>query len=254
MAYLFANTLTNGFNQPIGAWNTSNVRNMDAMFYNSGLFNQAIGAWNTGAVTTMSGMFWGANAFNQPIGTWNTGAVTNMNYMFYNALEFNQNINGWNVGAVVTKPPTNFVNTANSVLTAQNTPVWFTWTFTHSGVYPGTSVPTQQLLSDEPNVNTGWVSNLGNNTYIQADFGSVKTISSIIVGPNMSWGWEYLNGADVQYSSDGANWSYVTSNINPTNNIQLTSITYSSSISARYVRIIRGSGLLGVGTFNFTFA
>jgi surface protein len=126
MAYLFANTLTNGFNQPIGAWNTSNVRNMDSMFYNSGLFNQAIGAWNTGAVTTMQGMFWGANAFNQPIGTWNTGAVTNMNYMFYNALEFNQNINGWNVGAVVTKPPTNFVNTANSVLTEQNSPGWAT--------------------------------------------------------------------------------------------------------------------------------
>jgi surface protein len=126
MTYLFANTLTNGFNQPIGAWNTSNVRNMDSMFYNSGLFNQAIGAWNTGAVTTMQGMFWGANAFNQPIGTWNTGAVTNMNYMFYNALEFNQNINGWNVGAVVTKPPTNFVNTANSVLTEQNSPGWAT--------------------------------------------------------------------------------------------------------------------------------
>jgi hypothetical protein len=49
-----------------------------------------------------------------------------MSYMFYNALEFNQNINGWNVGAVVTKPPTNFVNTANSVLTEQNSPGWAT--------------------------------------------------------------------------------------------------------------------------------
>ena len=120
MAYLFANTPTNGFNQPIDKWNTSNVTNMDSMFYYSGLFNKAIGSWNTAAVTNMGGMFFNATAFNQPIGTWNTGAVTNMNYMFYNAIEFTQNISGWNVGAVV--PPANFVNTANSVLTALNNP------------------------------------------------------------------------------------------------------------------------------------
>jgi hypothetical protein len=99
------------------------------------------------------------------------------------------------------------------------------------------------------------------NPYIQADFGSAQTISSIIVGPINSGGWDWnnLNGAALQVSSDGTNWQNVTSNINPTNNQQASTITYSaSSISARYVRIIRlnsgSSGLLGVGTFNFTFA
>ena len=113
------------FNQPIGSWNTSNVTNMEAMFHRASAFNQPIGTWNTGAVTDMNYMFHSAYAFNQPIGAWNTGAVTNMNYMFYYAIVFNQSINGWNVGAVVTKPPTDFVNTNNTALTALNTPNWF---------------------------------------------------------------------------------------------------------------------------------
>jgi surface protein len=257
MAYLFANTLTNGFNQPIGAWNTSNVRNMDAMFYNSGLFNQAIGAWNTGAVTNMSGMFWSANAFNQPIGTWNTGAVTNMSYMFKNASAFNQNISGWNVAAVVTKPPTDF--STGSDLTEQNSPGWATWTFTYfSGVYAGTSVPTQQLLSDGSNSqSSGWGSLPVNNPYIQADFGSAKTISSIIVGPINEYGWDWstLNGAALQVSSDGTNWSNVISSIQA--DTSLPTKTYSQSVSTRYVRIIyldSNTRYLSIGTFNFTFA
>jgi len=181
-----------------------------------------------------------------------------MNYMFFNATAFNQNISGWNVANVTPKPPTNFISTTGSALTAQNSPVWVTYTFTYSGTYSGSDVPTQQLLSDDPNVNTGWGSNLGTNPYIRADFGSVKTTTSITVGPRPSWGWSYLNGADVQYSSDGSDWQTVTSNINPTNNQGLSIITYTTSISARYVRIIRlnsgSSGLLGVGTFYFTFA
>jgi surface protein len=71
-------------------------------------------------------MFMGATAFNQAIGLWNTSAVTNMNSMFYNAVAFNQNISGWNVTNVTPKPPTEFVNTDNSVLTTDNTPRWVT--------------------------------------------------------------------------------------------------------------------------------
>jgi surface protein len=244
------------FNQPIGAWNTAAVTNMYAMFGSATAFNQPIGAWNTGAVTNMMSMFSSTTAFNQSIGTWNTSAVTNMDSMFSYATAFNQNINGWNITNVSPKPPNYFIS-ATSALTPENNP--FGWSFTYySGVFTGTSAPTQQLLSDDPNVNTGWGSNLGTNPYIQADFGSVKTTTSITVGPRPSWGWSYLNGADVQYSSDGSDWQTVTSNINPTNNQGLSIITYTTSISARYVRIIRlnsgSSGLLGVGTFYFTFA
>ena len=260
MMYLVANMNDfNGFNQPIGAWNTSKVTNMEAMFFNSRSFNQPIGSWNTAAVTNMMYMFMGATTFNKPIGLWNTSAVTNMNYMFYNAVAFNQNISGWNVTNVTPKPPTEFVNTDNSVLTAQNTPVWITWTFTYfSGVYPGTSVPTQQLLSDGSNgQSSGWGSTLIANPYIMADFGSVKTISGIIVGPinDGGWNWNTLNGAALQVSSDGTNWSNVISSIQA--DTSLPTKTYSQSVSTRYVRIIyfdSNARYLSVGTFNFTFA
>jgi hypothetical protein len=45
-------------------------------------------------------------------------------------------------------------------------------------VYAGTSIPTQQLLSDGSDLewnNSGWGS--------QADFRTAKTITSIIIGP-----------------------------------------------------------------------
>jgi hypothetical protein len=134
-----------------------------------------------------------------------------------------------------------------------------TWTFSYSEVYPGASVPTQQLLSDSSTIqSSGWASIFTVNPYIQADFGSVKTVTSIIVGPitDGGWQWSNLNTAALQYSSDGSNWSDVTSSINQTNT-SLTTITYSNSISARYVRIMyldNNARYLGVSTFHFTFA
>jgi hypothetical protein len=180
-----------------------------------------------------------------------------MSYMFKNASAFNQNISGWNVAAVVTKPPTDF--STGSDLTEQNSPGWATWTFTYfSGVYAGTSVPTQQLLSDGSNSqSSGWGSLPVNNPYIQADFGSAKTISSIIVGPINEYGWDWstLNGAALQVSSDGTNWSNVISSIQA--DTSLPTKTYSQSVSTRYVRIIyldSNTRYLSIGTFNFTFA
>jgi surface protein len=244
------------FNQPIGSWNTAAVTSMDGMFTNVYDFNQPIGTWNTAAVTTMNRMFIGATAFNQPIGTWNTGAVTDMIVMFFNATAFNQNISGWNVANVSPKPPTEFINPANSALTAQNTPVWFPYYFTYyAGVYDGTSVPTPQLLSDSSNsLSSGWASLSVINAFIQANFASEKTISSITVGPITSWTWQYLNGAALQYSSDDVYWTHITF-INQADT-GLPTITYTTSISARYVRVINLSPSpwwVGIATFKFTF-
>ena len=244
------------FNQPIGAWNTSAVTNMRYMFYNANAFNKPIGAWNTSAVTDMHSMFNNAGAFNQPIGTWNTAAVTSMNSMFYNATAFNQNINGWNITNVSPKPPNSFIS-ATSALTPENNP--FGWSFTYySGVYAGTSIPTQQLLSDGSDLelnNSGWGSQAVTNPYIQADFRTAKTITSITIGPFSTWNWTYLNGATLQYSNDGANWSDIISSIQA--NTSLPTTTYSTNIYARYVRIIYLYAFdyyLGISTFKFTFA
>jgi surface protein len=254
MDHIFWNATA--FNQPIGAWNTAAVTNMYAMFGNATAFNQPIGAWNTGAVTNMMSMFSSTTAFNQSIGTWNTSAVTTMDSMFSYATAFNQNINGWNITNVSPKPPNYFIS-ATSALTPENNP--FGWSFTYySGVFTGTSAPTQQLLSDSNDSewnDSGWGSQTVTNPYIQADFRSAKTITSITIGPFSSWNWTYLNGAALQYSNDGTNWSNVISSIQA--NTSLPTATYSTSISARYVRIIYLHSYaynLGISTFKFTFA
>ena len=51
------------------------VTNMRAMFEDAAKFNQDIGAWNTSAVKDLSYMSFGAISFNKPIGHWNVPAV-----------------------------------------------------------------------------------------------------------------------------------------------------------------------------------
>ncbi len=104
------------FNGNISNWNTSNVTDMEWMFFNAKSFNQYIGKWDTSKVTSMEGMFDYAESFNQAINfdtsnvvkmsymfcnarsfnqelNFNTSKVTNMDYMFYNTIEFNQPLN-----------------------------------------------------------------------------------------------------------------------------------------------------------------
>jgi surface protein len=97
MTYMFGGTL---FNQDISSWDTKNVTNMSNMFRQNEVFNQPIGGRNTSKVTDMSRMFYYSKKFNQPIGNWDTSKVTNMMYMFNSANMFNQDIGSWNIGNV----------------------------------------------------------------------------------------------------------------------------------------------------------
>jgi len=45
------------FNQPIGEWDTHNVRDMGSMFIDAAQFNQPIGRWDTSNVRNMCSMF-----------------------------------------------------------------------------------------------------------------------------------------------------------------------------------------------------
>ena len=91
-----------GFNNPIGNWDVSNVTNMSYMFYaecqTNHSFNQDISHWDVSNVTDMSYMFNRAN-FNQPIGNWDTSSVTDMSYML-TSIVFNQDISSWDVSNV----------------------------------------------------------------------------------------------------------------------------------------------------------
>ena len=51
------------FNQPIGDWDVSNVKDMNGMFYNAKSFNQPIGDWVISHKTDCDNMFYGAKSF-----------------------------------------------------------------------------------------------------------------------------------------------------------------------------------------------
>jgi surface protein len=76
----------------------SSVTNMSFML-NAASFNQDIGNWNTSNVTNMQAMFYGASVFNQDIGNWDVSNVIHMSQMFYNAVAFNKDIRYWNTSS-----------------------------------------------------------------------------------------------------------------------------------------------------------
>ena len=95
----------NSFNQDIGDWDVSNVKNMKGVLYNGAAFNQNLNKWNTYNVTNMNGMFYGCSNFDHPLNDWQTDNVKDMGAMFTYASSFNQPLNpppngGWEVGQV----------------------------------------------------------------------------------------------------------------------------------------------------------
>ena len=65
----------------IGAWNTSSVTDVHSMFYNAAAFNQDIGGWDMSLVKNMSHMFDGArHLLIWHIGAWNTSSVRDVTY------------------------------------------------------------------------------------------------------------------------------------------------------------------------------
>ena len=79
---------------PIAYWNTSNINNMECLFFAYIYFNQPIGSWDVSNVTNMKGMFQEAAAFNGDLSAWDVSNVTNMGSMFLGAENFNQPIGG----------------------------------------------------------------------------------------------------------------------------------------------------------------
>lgn len=85
LSYMFAYCFAMTGNASMSSWDTSNVVNMEHMFFYDYNFNQDIGGWDVSNVTNMGSMFAYASAFNQDISNWNVSNVTNMTNMFLSA-------------------------------------------------------------------------------------------------------------------------------------------------------------------------
>ena len=99
---------------------------------NATSFDQPINAWNVSNVKLFTSMFEGATAFNKPLNAWDvSGANTEagngtsyvMNYMFHIASSFSQDLTQWCVSNIPSEP--SFFSRASS-LTASQLPVWGT--------------------------------------------------------------------------------------------------------------------------------
>ena len=88
------------FNKPVTLGTTAAVVNMDSMFWHAASFNQSVSSFNTNNVTNMSNVFNGATSFNQSLSNFNTSKVTGMNYMFDGATSFNQSLSNFDTSNV----------------------------------------------------------------------------------------------------------------------------------------------------------
>ena len=84
------------FEGDISEWNTSNVTNMDYMFYQATNFNSNIGNWDVSNITKMDYMFNNAEKFNQNISSWIFNDDTNINSLFEYAIAFQNRYNNGN--------------------------------------------------------------------------------------------------------------------------------------------------------------
>lgn len=87
----------------IGAWDTSSVKTMYAMFARCASFTgEGIGAWDTSSVTDMDSMFCECSSFTgHGIGAWDMSSVTDMSRMFYTCRSFiGDGIGAWDTSSV----------------------------------------------------------------------------------------------------------------------------------------------------------
>ena len=87
---------------PIASWDTSDITNMEKLFYVWQDFNEDISRWNVSNVVDMTNMFTGATSFNGDLSRWNVSNVEDMDYMFAGATSFDRQLGGaWSTSTAV---------------------------------------------------------------------------------------------------------------------------------------------------------
>jgi surface protein len=199
-AFKVANNVTNGFNEDISGWDTSNVTSTYAMFFDQTSFNQPIGSWDVSSVTAASNMFRSCESFNQPLNSWNTSSFADINSLFFRCLVFNQPLNSWDTSNVTNLATTfygafDFNQDLSSWNTGSVTSLFYTfrtassfnqnlgsWDITNvstlSNIFKDTALDTSNydlmLIAWESSLQTQFPNGAGYLKIPAADFGSTK--------------------------------------------------------------------------------
>ena len=84
----------------VSNWNVSKVTNMLNMFFDASSADPDVSNWDVSKVTNMAGMFSGATGADPDVSNWNVSKVTSMASMFAEATSADPNVSNWNVSKV----------------------------------------------------------------------------------------------------------------------------------------------------------
>ena len=85
---------------PIASWNTTEITNMQELFYGNAGFNEDISRWDVSNVTTLEFAFCSATSFDGNLSRWDVSSVTDLRWTFYGATSFNGDLSRWDVRQV----------------------------------------------------------------------------------------------------------------------------------------------------------
>lgn len=140
----------------------------------------------------------------------------------------------------------------------QYTLITTTYTTAQSSFYSSTNIPGTYATLNDNNSQTGAATNNGSNQWLKATFPSAVTVRAVRLGGGNMTNWgsvaSFLNGCDLQCSTDDLNWVTVAnvSGVVDTNPGSFFMLPLGQAISARYWRLIRnGSGYVATTELRF---
>ena len=87
-------------NPDVSSWDVSKVTNMVNMFLDAGSATPDVNNWDVSKVTNMAGMFAGATSADPDVSNWNVSKVVHMASMFSGATGATPDVNNWDVSKV----------------------------------------------------------------------------------------------------------------------------------------------------------
>ena len=196
----FRNTLLKQAN--LEGLDTSNVTNMNDMFYNaSSLTSLDVSNWKTGKVTDMSGMFsYDSSLTNLDVSNWDTRKVTDMRLMFYGASSLHSlDVSNWDTSNVTDM---HWMFDGASSLTSLDVSNWDTGKATDmSWMFYGASSLTDLDVS---NWDTGNVTDMSGMFYNASGLTTLD-VSKWDTGNVTNMHWMFYNASSL-ISLDVSNW------------------------------------------------